>query len=407
MTAPADDTLVGENTFTSDKTNEIMISWIVGIAGALSVILFNTLPAFLGALAQFYGFSNAQLGTLASAYFLGHTLMTIVAGLFLKRLNLRWAALCSALVTAACFLLMMGVSDYQALLGLLSVTGLGGGTLFVLAIAVLSSGERATRNIGLCFMLQMIFAAVSVYLFPTVIIPQWGVNGVLTLFSTMFLVIAGLSAVYGRADVVAAVIAYEEAHEHKGGWSFEARPLLALFAMFVYFVGMAAMWAFVERIGSSAGFDPVFVGTVLTGSLIGGALASLLTVVLENRLGLRLPILASCILGLVGMVLLVNGGEKNGTLFAVGVICIQFGWVSGVNYISGGIAVLDRTGDHAPLNPAAMGLGVILGPAIGGVLSEQSFTPLIIMAAGAALFVAVVMGLSPLLQGIRQSVQHQ
>lgn len=383
-----------------EHSREITTSSLVAVTAAISVIMFNALPVFLGAAAETFGFSNAQIGTLASAYFIGHTLMTIVAGLYIKRFNLQLAARGATIVAAICFLLMLLAESHRSLMILLAVTGLGGGTLFVFAMSVLAGGHRPTRNIGLCFLMQMVLAAGVIYVCPAVISPRWGFDGVLALFSALFVIGFFLTNVYGREEAITAVKVLECEQQHK--WSFQVKPLLALLVLSIYFVGMAAVWAFVERIGNTAGFDPVFVGTVLMASLVAGLFASLLTVVQENRLGLRLPIAAACLGVIVAMLILANGGDQELILFAVAVILFQFSWVYCVNYIVAAVAWLDKSGDHSPLSPAAMGIGIIIGPAAGGLISTETFMPLMIMGIAIAVFVALALGFSPIVKGARQ-----
>ena len=387
---------------TLSTVTQLSTPMAASLCAAVGAILFNALPAFVGAVAESLNYSNAQLGSIVSSYFIGHTIMTIVMGLTLRRYNLHLAARLFTSLTALCFFLAMFVNDYQVMLVILFLAGIGGGSLFVFSMAVLTLSARATRNIGLAFFSQLALGGLTVYLCSALITPSWGISGVACLLGLLFLcTVVFLTGVFKRQEVITAVQKQPEESMESVTFAFRLRPTVILLMLTIFFAGMTAVWTFIERIGNSAGFSPSFLGTVLMVALLLGCVASLITIVLDNRVGLRLPIGVCCVMGVGSMLLLQGAGLNDASAYAASAFAFQFAWVLAVNYIAAGVAYFDDNGSHAPLLPASMGIGIIIGPSIAGLLSERSFVPVMQMGITVIVLVALVLVLLPLLKGVR------
>lgn len=348
--------------------------WVAVLSG-VAVIMFNTMPVFLGAAGETLGWTGTRLGGLISAYFAGNTLTYLVVGFTINRLNWVVCTRIAAMVAAVVFVLMALVVSPDFYPFLMFVAGLGGGTIYVFAMTALACSERPARNIGLGFLFQLSFGAVVVFLFPVVVTPHWGFDGVLLSFAILFVIAALLSsALQGKKS---------QGSAQGRGIEFKPRPLLALFGLVVFFAGMTALWAFMERIGDSAGFSKAFVGTVLSVSLFFGGLASLLTIVLDNRWGYRLPVTIAGVL--VVLALMGLGYELNTMTYALGVMTFQFSWVLGVNYIAATISHVDSSGRYTAFLPGGMGVASMIGPVVAGVLIGSGIMPLILMGGACAI----------------------
>ena len=148
-----------------------------------------------------------------------------------------------------------------------------------------------------------------------------------------------------------------------GGFNFLPGALLASLIMFS--AGLGGVWAFMERIGSSAGFSTTDIGSALAVSALVGGLGALVAAVLGTRLGRLLPIVFALLLQMATCFLLATRSDWYSYLLAVALF--NFCWNLALPYMMGAIAEADLSGRFMVLIPAAQTGGYAIGPMMVGL----------------------------------------
>jgi MFS family permease len=158
------------------------------------------------------------------------------------------------------------------------------------------------------------------------------------------------------------------------------------------------IWAFVERMANEAGFDPVATGNVLSLTLVFAVGGSILAMLMGERFGPGKPFAGACLALLVSLFLL----ARVDTLFDYGLAaCLfTFSFGLGIPYSITAVADLDIDGRYVVLTVPAIGIGVMLAPAIGGYLTAAKGYEAILWAGGVAVLAALVTALTALRIGL-------
>src|SRR3546814_554816 len=151
----------------------------------------------------------------------------------------------------------------------------------------------------------------------------------------------------------------------------KVNPLVigALACILLYFVGMASLWPFFERIGVGKGLTAGTVAFALSVSAFGGLAGSLVPSVVADRLPRVVGLLSGLFLliaAVAGLTLL-----PGTTSFVLSVSLFAFTWPFQFAFQFGHLASLDRGGRLIALTPAMTGGGLAIGPAIGGLLLQN------------------------------------
>ena len=250
------------------------------LASAVGTLLFNTPPVFLGTVATEFGLTEDRLGALAALS--GFVSLAVYGSSFfwIQRIALSRvivAGLTLHLVASAALLTVAPVVAWAFAV----VAALGGALMVVAAFAGLSRVPNATRAFGLSVTTMVLMAGLLVFVIPGWLYPAFGWAGVaIGYLAPGFLLLAFIPGL-SRGEPGAAK---PDAGPDEVGTTEppHTRPALAaVIAIGVYFVGLNAIWAFLERIGNAAGIDAATVGSVIAAALIGGAAGSLLAAYLQ------------------------------------------------------------------------------------------------------------------------------
>ena len=161
------------------------------------------------------------------------------------------------------------------------------------------------------------------------------------------------------------------------------------------------IWAVIERVANDAGFDPVTTGNILSLGLLLAITGSLAAMVAGERFGLAAPLILSITLLVISLFLLGNVGSV--AAYGVAACLFTFSFGLGIPYTVSVVAALDEDGRYVVLTVPAIGLGVMLAPAIGGFLSAQGGHGALLMAAGISVLAALALALTALRLGTRQA----
>jgi MFS family permease len=321
--------------------------------------VFLLLPLLVGQMMDYRGLDEREAGLVASTYFAAYLLSSASAFFWMRVVNMRRAGIAAYLLMVVGLVLAMFSASQFALSLCMAISGIGGGMLYALAVAVVSATQEADRNFGWLLVAQQLVAALLLLIIPAWVTPLAGFTGTLAALALLSVLLAGSS----RWTPAAVSGTHRQVLRADGG----RRPvLLALLALVVHFSALSALWAFVDRLGSRNGLSPEAIGNALGLSMIAGLAGALLVTWVADRYGRRLPLWLAAL-----AFFLTCYGFYHGfgwIQFAVLTAAFSFTWNFVLAYQMGVIADLDRDGRHALLMPAAQASGAMLGPALGGWL---------------------------------------
>ena len=324
---------------------------------ALGALGFNVLPLLIGSAGDLFGSDERQLGILGSLFIGGKTLMYVA--LILCARHIDWRITCSILciAQAIAFIAATQANHFAPLAAILFVAGFCLGGLFGLGSISIADTRSPDRNFGWATLAQVGIAAILTYFLSTAIIPAWGFNGIMISLAASGVV--GLLLARGMAP---RGVTGTDRHGTPGGSKIV--PVAGLFGLVVFYLGVGAVWTFLERIAMGSGLTREFVGTVVSGTLIAGGISCLVPVFLADRLGRRLPIVVSSI----GLCMTIACFAFNLTESAFLITAITFNalWTIMAIYAISVVAVKDPTGWYVIAIPASLGLGQTIGPLVGG-----------------------------------------
>ncbi|WP_134929283.1 MFS transporter, partial [Pseudomonas protegens] len=142
-----------------------LLAAIVLFAAITPAVLLMA-PAIAAQLASQWHLSPTQIGDLFSAELGAMSLATLPAIWWLKHIDWRRAALCSAVLFIVANLLSMLAHDYSLLLMARFGSALSGGSLMIICLASAAASPSPSRAYGFWVMGQLVLGAVGLSLLP-------------------------------------------------------------------------------------------------------------------------------------------------------------------------------------------------------------------------------------------------
>jgi len=345
----------------ADKPSTIAAAVILSVVGLTGIL---ATPILVGAAVDYLAFSPQQVGSLILAELGGGALASLIATLWIRRVNWKAAAVFALVVVVVGNLLSSQQTTLLSLTVLRFLTGfLGQGTAFALAIGIISDTTAKDRNFGFAISAQVATGVLALLILPPIVKSMGGIAGVLVPLA--ILAAFALPAViwipsHGTRDTQAAGAAATTSV-----WP----AFQALGVLLIWCTGLGAMWAFIERIGVAAGLDPTAVGQALALSTAIAVTGSLTASALGDRFGRILPVTIALVMQVI-MILLLQG-EMSWLRFAATAAVFQWFWNLTGPYLMGTVAMSDSTGRVSVMMSAAQTGGFALGPALAGAMMAE------------------------------------
>jgi len=165
----------------------LIAACVLSAAGAL---VFNAFPLFLSTIADQWKLSDEQLGLLGSTYLGGFALISLGAVFWMPRLKWKATGLVAYLLIGAGVIGFSLTGKTTAVFASMALLGVGSGTIFTLALGVLSRATNPDRAYGLKISTEMIAASILVYAMTSLVIKHFGFQG----FAYGTIILYGLSA---------------------------------------------------------------------------------------------------------------------------------------------------------------------------------------------------------------------
>ena len=368
------------------------ISGRSAFGGALGVytaggLFWAFLPFFVGLQVGTGGMTQAQAGSLGSAYLVGFSLASLTGVWWVAKFNWRLLVAGAAAIIVLCLFTLAGTDSYGVSIASVFGVGLMMGGFWTIAYRIFGASANPDRSFAIGIVVAYTALALVSYVVGQFVVPDYGLKGSAYLLSAVIIVL-GFSALLvpsGAGEVAgeAAAISYRP----------PPRVAWALLGILATGFAFAAVWAFAERIGVAAGFDSSQISPVVASNLLASAAGSVLAMLLGTRFGRRRTLLAGMML-MVAAILALSWSETYG-LYAIGIVGLGFTVGFVLPYQMGTLAGLDTEGRFVVLITAAQGIGSAAGPALGGVavdmggLQSLVFAAVIALVLGAFLFLSI------------------
>ena len=316
------------------------------------------MPVLLAATIARFGFSDKQLGFIASLLMAGAMLSAVSAVFWVRILDWRLAARIG-LVLQGLGLVSVMISDGFAPVGIAYLcASIGGGAVYSLALTILSDHESPDRMFGYSVTAQVAFQVMGMLSLSEFVSPD-GLNhllGILLALILLGLVLTPLLPAKGKT-----LAAFSLASVLKQGNAF-----LALLGCMFFFFNVGCIWAYIERIGSMAGFAPEGLGRSLALGVSAGMVGALAAAWQGDRLGRLQPLFW----GAAGTVLAVAFllPTVGLTAFILALALYNFVWNYSLTYQYAVVAAADESGCCVAIAPAFHAAGGALGPAVAAML---------------------------------------
>lgn len=348
-----------------ERPKTVFDSWRAMTASLyLAIVGYGVLvgiPVISTAWVNLLGFSEVQVGRLAGADLGGLSIGSVLTAIIISRFNRRILVVFALVICIGANGLCMLTSDYETVLVLRLVAGLGSGIYTSIAVASLGATAKPARALNLLLFLFAFSQAFELH-----VLPQLSMNGIYLVF-----VIANLLGILlvpwlpphavetaEPTDVESDKAPNQPALETPGPSS---AAWLVLAAIAFSYINIGAYWTYIELASTASPFtDADWVGQVLVWASFLSIVGCLVATVISDRFGLARPLIVTLFVHalIVGMLAL----GINNVNIVISLFTFNFLWIFIDVYQMATIANIDRSGRFAALVPGAQGLGQIIGP---------------------------------------------
>ncbi len=355
-------------------------------ASTIGALFYNTLPLYLGGLADARALDNSRVGLLGTAFFFGFNVAGFSAFLWVRRLSWRVVCLASAPLALACLFASAAARSYPLLCAATACGGLLFGVLFTVGSVVIGDTTQAARWYGVKTACESIAGSILLVVLPLSLTPRLGFLGTVVGMSVLATALAPALFLLPAARPKEAPPELSSAAVG-GRRTNRAAVTAALSSLLLFFTGNSAIWAFAERIGHQAGYSAAQIGPLLALTLICGVGGSFAVAAAGDRFGTTRSFAVASALLLVGLACLGEGGAF--PVYATGNCLCMVGWSAGTPLVMAKISRIDTDGRFIALAVPAIGLGAMIGPGVAGWLLQVGSLAIVLWAAGATIAASV------------------
>lgn len=349
---------------------------VIGASG------FLIMPVILAASVQEFNLSDKEVGFLAALSMTGAAVIAVSALFWVRAVNWRCAALTGLLVQGCGYALATQAQGFSGAGIAFLLVSLGGGAVYSLAITTLSDHRQPERLFGYSITLQVAFQVAGMLLLVRYATPGR--------FDELMLCLACLS---GTGLLFAFHI--PGSGKETPAFSFnglfrQRKALLALCGCLFFFFNVGCIWAYLERIGSAAGFSAQALGNGLALGVSVGMVGALTASWQGARAGRVIPL----VIGAIGTVIAVAAlvPEVNLAIFVLALALYNFVWNYSLAYQYAVVAAADHSGRCIAAAPAFHAAGGAIGPAVAAILiAPGSFLVVNVLAATSVLISLVLL----------------
>lgn len=348
-----------------DNPTAIFAAIILGFAGTGVAM---GMPLLVGSMADSLGFSEKELGWLASSDMTGLLVGSVLTSLVVAKANRRTLATVGLLLVILANYFSTETTDLLPLMISRFCAGIGAGICYSTCTASLAGSHNSARTFSILLFVLVVMNAFIFYIFP-IINDRWGVNGLFMFYLfeavPIFLILPLLPRYCAVETDQAGVVTTVDASITQSNIP-NILPRLCLVAVFSFYLLVGAYWAFIERAGVAADLSSAFISGSLTWGQIFSLTGTLLAFWLAERFGQSKPLLFALFVMVVTMLILAIRVDT--ITFVFSVFSFSFFWIFIDVFQLGTLSNIDHSGRYAAMVPACQGAAQAIAPTMAGLL---------------------------------------
>ncbi|HEX7718204.1 MAG TPA: MFS transporter [Woeseiaceae bacterium] len=365
----------------------------IGISLYMALVGYGVLvgiPVISTAWVTLLGFSEVEVGRVAGADLGGLSAGAIMVSLVVARFNRRYLAAAGVALAVLANALCTVFVDYEQVLWLRVLAGVGSGIYTAVAVTTLGGTSRPARAFNM-----LLFAFAFSQALEMHVLPQLSMNGIYTVFIVCYLITLPFLGWIPPRPVPRPALSepLPERNDELPQRSLSPAVVwLCLAAIFVTYINIGAYWTYIELASLAAGVAEDWIGRILVWASFLSIAGCLFATIVSNRFGLAQPLLLSLVImaWIVGML----SSGINSSNILVSVFMFNFLWIFIDVYQMATVANVDPSGRFTALMPGAQGLGQIVGPNLAASLlaAGLGYNAVFVMCAVAYLVAMMIYG---------------
>lgn len=364
-----------------DKWQSIYGATFMALVGYAVMV---AVPVLTTALVHKAGFLPEQAGVVWGADVGGFSVGAIVAALTVARVNRRLLVLGGVVISVAANALSFIPLDYENLMAVRAIAGVGSGIFTAVAVVTLGGTTRPVVAFNILLVGFAASTALEVNMFGKLTMNE---------IYQVFLVLALLCAVVTRwipaRPLDTEELLEQETHEdHSANWRVPFYvPVLCLIAVMFTYINIGGYYTYIELAALEGGVPGGWVTWSLTWAsffgLVGCAVAYFAT-----RFGMYKPLFISLFAIAISVVMVSAGFNK--TNVVISLFAFFALWTFADVYQSAMLSYMDRKGSMLALLPSVQGFGQSIGAFVGSsVLASGMGYSQVFIVSGAMAIIAM------------------
>ncbi|WP_144037666.1 MFS transporter [Sphingopyxis sp. KK2] len=342
----------------SDRATVLLLC--AGLIWTLGILPTNILPTVLELLREGMKLNESQMGSVGSAYVLGHGIVIAAGPLWLRRVNVMTSSAAALLVAAGSLLFISFFSDLSSLVAGWFVIGLSTGFAATPAFAILGDTPNPTRTYSLAIFGSTLIATLISFAMPGIGIVQTFLMGAI-----LFAISTPLALGLGRRLLSSDAAHASHVQQDRLSARMLAAPLLAMVAGAIFLgVSWGGIYNFVGVIGVANGMEVNGAGALVAAGLIGSLVGGIAPALIGRRLGSPITMIT---VAMAAVVLTYPALTFRQPDVFIAALAIQGAFVTAAYaYLLGIARELDRSGRIFVAFPAIHALGTAGGTKFTG-----------------------------------------
>ena len=382
-----------------DDWRSIAVAIFMALVGYTVMV---SVPVLSTALVHKVGFTEEQVGRIWGADLGGLSLGAIISAMLVARMNRRYLVIIGVGLSIVANALCMVFTDYDAVLTLRVLAGMGSGIFTAVAVVTLGG----TTNPTTAYNLELIGFAFSTAL-ELNYLPQLTMNEIYLFFMILSGLCAALVFWIPARPLSKDQLVEQEKHQkvHENWHVPKIVPWLCLAAVCFTYINIGGYFTYIELAALADGVSQEWSGSVLTWSSFLGIAGCLIAYVC-TRYGLFKPLFISLITMAVIVAMLAVG--INDINLAVSLFGFMTLWTFVDVYQSAMVAHMDRSGSLVALLPSVQGFGQFIGPNIAAsIVGAGLGYPIMFVVSGSMALVALVLYIAVSLYMNRRAPENE
>ncbi|WOH36767.1 MFS transporter [Thalassotalea fonticola] len=376
--------LLRESSNIFDGWRSVSIALFMALVG-YSVMV--SIPVLSTAWVEMLGFTEEQVGRVAGADLGGFSAGAILAATLVGRMNRQILVLLGLVISIASNSLCMIYVDYEQVLWLRVVAGLGSGIYTSVAVTSLGGTTNPARAFNLLLFAFAFSQALELY-----ILPKLTMNGIYLFFIGLSTVCVLFLRWIPKRPLNETELAEQEKHENKiEDWHVpKIVPWLCLVAIGFTYVNIGGYWTYIELAALADGIADDWIGSLLVWTSFFSIVGCLIATILSDRFGLFKPLIVS-LLAMATIVGMLGGGiTETNIMFSL--FSFNLLWIFVDVFQTAMVAHMDRSGSFVALVPGAQGFGQIIGPNVAASVlgAELGYSTMFIVSGSMALVAMLI-----------------